>query len=99
MINKLAETTMSVPVGWVLASGATLAGAISFLAKLIYNSQQKQIDALRDEIKEMRKLSDERSKIIETQNSIILNLQKDIADLKRGCGAQTCLWIGRCKNE
>ena len=53
MFTILAETTtMSVPVAWVLASGAALAAAISGLAKLVYNSQQKQIDALRDEMKD-----------------------------------------------
>lgn len=95
MFTTLAETTMSVPVSWVLASGAALAAAISGLAKLIYNSQQKQIDALRDEIKEMRKVSDSRATIISTQSEIILNLQADIKDLKKGCGAGGCIWANR----
>ena len=88
----LAEATMSVPVGWVLASGASLAGAISFLARLVYNSQQKQIDGLRDAMEDMRKVSQTRSKTIDTQNTIILNLQKDIHDLKKGCGVNGCRW-------
>lgn len=88
----LAETTMSVPVSWVLASGGALAGAISFLANLVYKSQQKQIDGLREAMEDMRKVSQARSKTIDTQNTIILNLQKDIADLKKGCGSDGCGW-------
>lgn len=87
--------TMSVPVGWVLASGAALAGAISGLARLVYSSQQKQIDALRDEIKEMRKISEGRATTILKQTEVILNLQNDIKDLKKGCGANGCMWKNR----
>ena len=91
----LAEASMSVPVAWVLASGAALAGAISFLAKLVYASQQKQIDILRDEIKGMREISKSRSLTIEAQDRIIVGLQKDISDLKRGCGHEACLFKTR----
>ena len=81
-MNILAEATMNVPVGWVLASGATLAGAISTLAGLIYKSQQKQIDALGLEIANVRRINESQADTIKQQNQIILNLQQDITDLK-----------------
>tara|TARA_R110000772_G_scaffold268565_2_gene396225 strand:- start:9273 stop:9569 length:297 start_codon:yes stop_codon:yes gene_type:complete len=93
MLSILAETDLSVPVGWVLASGATLSGAISYLARLIYNSQQAQIDILREEIREMRKINEARSAIIVGQNETIIALQDDIRDLKRGCYAEGCRWL------
>lgn len=72
---------MDVPVSWVLASGAALTGAISFLAKLIYASQQKQIDILRSEIQEMRDVSKARSKMIDDQNKTIHNLQDQVTSM------------------
>lgn len=84
---------MSVPVSWVLGSGGTLALAITYLAKLIHTGQQKQIDLLRDEIKEMREVSRVRSETILSQNKTIEALQDDIKDLKRGCGHDACLFV------
>lgn len=84
------NSNMSVPVSWVLASGAALAGAISFLAKLIYASQQKQIDLLRDEIKEMRETSKARSKMIEDQNTLIHKLQDQCSDMINALSTSKC---------
>jgi hypothetical protein len=95
MEHIIAETNLQVPVSWVLASGATLAGAISFLAKLIYASQQKQIDILRDEIKEMREVSRMRSKMIEDQNTLIHKLQDQISDMIDALANSKCK---KCQN-
>lgn len=93
---------MSVPVSWVLASGSALAMAISFLARLLYNSQQKQInlqqkqiDNFQKELDYMREISKQRNETIKAQNEIIANLQQDIKDLKKGCLAHGCHWVKR----
>lgn len=82
MIEIIADSTMSVPVGWVLASGAALAGSISTLATIIYKSQQQQINALRKEVSSVKKINSSQAETIRQQNKIMLNLQSDIKDLK-----------------
>ena len=86
---------MSVPVSWVLASGAAMAGSITTLAGLIYKSQQKQIDILREEIAALRVISSDRSSTIKSLNIANAKLQDDVQDLKRGCGAPDCVWKNR----
>ena len=94
---------MSVPVGWVLTSGVALAGTISILARMVYNSQRQQIEEirrsqelqigiLREEIREMRKINSSRGETIKSQSKTIELLQKDISDLKKGCGNNGCGW-------
>ena len=83
-----AEASMSVPVSWVLASGATLAGAISALAGIIYTTMNARINDLRDTLQR-------RGVTMTAQQKTITALQSDISDLKKGCGAQGCLWKNR----
>lgn len=85
MITLAQEAAMAVPVSWVLASGAALAGSITALAGIIYKSQNARITDLQAAL-------DRRGDISRNQEEMIRKLQTDVQDLKRGCGHEGCLW-------
>jgi hypothetical protein len=80
-----AEAAMSVPVSWVLASGATLAGAIAAMAKIVHITMMARIQDLKETL-------DRRHIASQAQEETIRKLQSDVNDLKKGCGHEACLW-------
>ena len=93
LLYTMAENSMNVPISWVLTSGGALAMAISFLARMLFNSQKAQITALRED---MREASRGRDIIIEAQSRTIQALQDDVRSLKQGCGHDQCHFKKRC---
>ncbi len=72
---------MEVPIGWFLATIATLAGAICTLAGVIFATLSGRISS--------------QSKIIGDQSIAMEGMRKDIERLSDGCGVPACIWTTR----
>lgn len=72
---------MEVPIGWFLATIASLAGVICTLAGVIFSTLNSRISA--------------QSKIISDQAVSMEGMRKDIERLSDGCGVPACLWTTR----
>jgi hypothetical protein len=69
---------MEVPIGWFLATIASLAGAICTLAAVIFSTLNGRISS--------------QSKIITDQSVAMEGMRKDIERLSDGCGVPACMW-------
>lgn len=72
---------MEVPIGWFLATIATLATAICTLAGIIFATLSGRISS--------------QSKIIGDQSIAMEGMRKDIERLSDGCGVPSCMWVSR----
>lgn len=72
---------MDVPIGWFLATIASLAGAICTLAAVIFATLSGRISS--------------QSKIIGDQSIAMEGMRKDIERLSGGCGVPACMWMTR----